>query len=96
MELSHDADIVLEGVTAAAQLSLPALEESLVVSSVMEEICTLSAQTIANIPRSVRLLLTKVLAAELNNAEEQWYMGFRQILHVSQVCTTLSSIRKQK
>ena len=68
--------LFLESVTAAAQRSSPALEESLVVSSVMEEIYTLSVQTIANIPRSVRPLLAKVLAAELNNAEEHSIWGF--------------------
>ena len=60
--VSSCSDLVLEGIRAAATLVSPVDNESTIFSAIMNKIMTLHVDTVSHIPRSVRPLLTQVLA----------------------------------
>lgn len=65
--VTASGDLVLLGIKAAALLSLPYENELEIFNAVMNEVYTLPVYTVAHIPRSVRPLLSQVLATELQH-----------------------------
>ncbi|XP_062512774.1 uncharacterized protein LOC134188624 [Corticium candelabrum] len=79
--VSSSSNLVLEGIKAASMMSYPAVGdmELSVFNSLMNEVVTTPVQTVTHVPKSVRPLLSVVLAKELRCACEGGLWGFARL-----------------